>query len=74
MSDKTWTALDGYAGQQYFGTREVARILGRSQVTIRQWMHNGTLPSCRLRSRLLVTRAALEAFLRKIADPKENQA
>jgi excisionase family DNA binding protein len=50
--------------QRYLCAREIAELLGRSERTIRRWIRDGTLPSCRIGGARLVSLVHLELALR----------
>lgn len=51
------------AGPQYLRAGAIARLLGVSERTVRRWIADGTLPSCRVGGARLVSQADLERLL-----------
>lgn len=49
---------------QYLGTKEVARMLGVSPMTITRLIHGGSLPALRVGRRLQILRSDLDRYRR----------
>lgn len=64
------TPLGGGAARQTYTVEEVARLLGISRTTAYECVRDGSLPALRLRRRVVVSRAALEAMLAAAQQPQ----
>ncbi|QOR94674.1 excisionase family DNA-binding protein [Thermosphaera chiliense] len=72
MSVKTYIFIDKREvalGKSYFSTREVARLLGVIDRTVRRWIREGRIGAVRMRRRWLIPAYELKALQPVLRDP-----
>lgn len=55
--------IDGQKEVKYYNVYDVARFLGVSHTTVRQWIRQGTLKANKFGRRVLIPQSSLDRFI-----------
>jgi len=56
--------------KDYYSTREVARLLGVTDRTVRRWIQNGLLKAVRIKRKWLIPESELKALTPRLREPE----
>lgn len=69
-----WRGCEMISHADFLRAAEIARLLGRSERTVRRWIRTKVVPSAKLGGARLVAKSELERLLRPaLPDPTDNE-